>query len=128
MSAPAQTGTAPATRTGIATAPGRGPALETIRRANGTEVPLVVPLAIGVWGYRAGQEGTVIVPSDGRLLAFSCMAGPAGATVQLDDGDTVPIPDGMGFGITVEADVFNTKIEFVGTISYFVQYVMEGQA
>jgi hypothetical protein len=126
MAAPAQPTTS--VRTGIATAPGRGPALETIKRANGYEVPLIVPIAIGEWGYRAGEEGTIVVPEDGRLLAFSCMAGPVGATVQINDGDLIPIPDSMGFGISVEADLFNPTIKFVDTVTYFVQYVMEGQA
>lgn len=126
MAAPAQT--TASVRTGIATAPGRGPALETIQRANGYEVPFVVPIAVGAWDYRSGQQGAVILPEDGRLLAFSCMAGPSGATVQIDDGDEIPIPASMGFGISVEADVFNSTIVFTGTITYFVQFVMEGQA
>lgn len=115
-------------RTGIATAPGGGPELETITRANGKEVPVLVPINVGAWGYRAGEAGTIVVPEDGRLLSFSCMAGDTGATVTIDGGDPIPIPPNLGFAASVEADVFNTELEFVGTITYFVQYVMEGAA
>lgn len=115
-------------RTSIPTSPGHGPALETITRTNGTEVPIVSNLNVGVWGYRAGEEGQVVVPEDGRLLSISCMAGIAGATVTIGGGDAIPIPAGLGFSASIDADLFNSTIDFDGTVTYFIQYVLEGQA
>lgn len=115
-------------RTGIQTAPGEGPELETITRSNGAEIPLVATIAVGAWEYRAGVEGTVAMPDDGRLLSLSCLAGESGATVTIDEGDEIPIPENMGFSVSMDADVFGATIVFDGTVSHFVQYVLEGDA
>lgn len=118
----------PGTRTGIKTAPGRGPALETIKRSDGGEIPFVVPINVGRWGYRAGSAGTVVIPEDARLLSVAATAGDTGATVTINGGDPIEIPATMAFAFSISSDLFNPTIVFTGTESYFIQYVAEGQA
>jgi len=115
-------------RSGIPTAPGAGPQLETIPRANDLEIPVVTAVNVGTWGYRAGVAGTPVLPAGARVLALSCIADTGGATITINGGNSIVVPDSMGFSVAIEADLFDPAIVFTGTLSYFVQYVVESAA
>lgn len=111
-------------RTGIKTAPGQGPELQTITRPDGTQVAVVTSINVGSWGYHAGVSGTIQMDPTERLLSFTCLADVA-TVVKINDGDSVNIPEGGAFSVTMDGDVYGPKIEFINTASYFVQFVVE---
>lgn len=77
----------------------------------------------GVWGYRAGEDGTPSLPSDARVLSLACVAGSSGATVVIDGGDEIPVPNGQSFSMTVEANLIDPTIVFTDTVTFIVQFV-----
>lgn len=83
----------------------------------------IVSFNPGVWAYEAGVSGTPDFPATSRILSLAAVAGEGGGTVAINTGNAIPIPEGMSFGMTIEADLIDPTIVFTGTVSYVVQYV-----
>lgn len=83
----------------------------------------IVPYNPGEWDYRSGVSGIPDFPSTARILSLAAVAGESDGSVVIDGGSSIPIPAGMSFGMTIEADLIDPAIVFTGTVSYVVQYV-----
>jgi type 1 fimbria pilin len=79
----------------------------------------------GSWGYLAGVDGTVAVPSDTRVLGISATAGASGGSIVIDDGDAIPVPANSTIEIQPKANLVAPSIVFDTTEAYIVEYVQD---
>lgn len=73
---------------------------------------------VGTWGYLAGVSGTETVT--GRVVSIAARG--TGATLTINGGDTVAIPDG-GFEFSPSGALVDPVLVFTDTDSYFVEVV-----
>jgi hypothetical protein len=90
------------------------------------------PAANCTYKYAAGVSGTFTLPDFDYLVSLSCWASQAGATVQVNGGAVINVPDSGTFemspnGGIVGADTGSgqaaTTIVFTGTSGYCVEYL-----
>jgi hypothetical protein len=83
---------------------------------------------LGRYGYKAGAgAAAVILPNGVSLSTCSAFATAAGATMQINGGDLVPVPVNGSVSADVAAGIvsqvgFPVTIAFVGTSGYFVDW------
>ena len=78
----------------------------------------------GIYAYKAGVSGMVIMPAYSRIISWQAACNDIGAKVVIDNGDNINIPEagtvnGVPFG-TLVAPTF----EFITTTSYFIEYLV----
>jgi hypothetical protein len=83
-----------------------------------------VPDESGTWAYSAGTSGTVAVAANRRVIGIAAAAVSSGATVQINGGDTVPVPENMSIEVIPRGNLVAPTIVFTGTASYFVESVL----
>lgn len=77
----------------------------------------------GIWSYRAGTSGTVVVAAGGRVLQLSAIATGAGS-ITINGGDSIPIPAGAAVTLVPEGNIGGSPtIVFTGTAAFFVEVV-----
>jgi hypothetical protein len=64
----------------------------------------------------------VNVPAGGQVLGITCHS-TAGGSVQVNGGDTVPVPANVGLDIAPRGNLVAPTIVFTSTDSYFVEFV-----
>ena len=83
------------------------------------------PAANGQYQYAAGISGVRAVPVGAYLLGVTAYATSAGATVQIGDGDVVPMPASGSVAFTVNGGrVGPFNVTFTGTAGYLIEYVI----
>lgn len=75
---------------------------------------------VGTFAYRGGDQGNVHIP--GRVLTIIAHS-TLGGTVQINSGDTIPVPANVGFGFSPSGNLENCDIVFGATDMYLVEYV-----
>jgi hypothetical protein len=91
------------------------PASQTVTESN-------VDKSFGTWAYYGGTSGTVIVSAGQRALSMSCHS-TSGGTMQINGGQTIPVPANVGFAINPLGNIVAPTIVFSSTDSYFVEVV-----
>lgn len=86
-----------------------------------TQLRTVLPDEVGTWSYKAGASGTPTLT--GRVLAISAVATAAGATVTINAGDSIPVPENGSITLTPRGQLTNPTVVFTGTSSYYVELV-----
>lgn len=93
------------------------------------------PGAYGTYDYRAGAGATTITLGGGAWTAgplyvssVAAWATAAGASVQIDSGNLVPVPVGAGVHLDIQAGIFCDvtnahTFTFVGTAAYLVDWL-----
>jgi hypothetical protein len=105
------------------------PAVETGLAKDATVISFAakLPDEEGTWSYAAGTSGTVNVPALGRVIGIAASTSQAGGTVQIDGGDSIPIPvptSGVGaVDIAPRANLIAPSIVFANTDSFIVEIV-----
>lgn len=83
---------------------------------------------LGRYGYRAGTgAAAVVLPSGVNLSTCAAFATAAGASMQINGGDLIPVPAGGAVSADVAAGIvtqvaFPVTINFVGTAGFFVDW------
>lgn len=85
---------------------------------------VVDPDIDGVWDYDGGVSGTIVVPPGGKVLTITAVDTVGGGTVQINGGAIIPIPALVGFTANPEGRLVAPTIEFVGTESCFVDWLI----
>lgn len=80
------------------------------------------PDLTGTWGYAAGADGTETLTGDKRVIGIAAHATSAGSFT-INGGDSVPIPANSSIEIQPIANLVDPTIIFVGTDSFFVEWV-----
>lgn len=106
--------------------------------SGGGNVTLIAPLPLpvqdsnlphehGDWDYRAGVNGTVMIPAGGRILGIAASTSLPGATVSVNGGDAIPIivpASGVGtLELAPRADLVGPTIDFVNTESFVIEFI-----
>lgn len=82
-------------------------------------------MIVGTFGYAAGASGTVELPATATILGIWALGG-ANATVEIGDGDAIPLPANAVFNVSFNeggAPPGGTTIAFTDTTSYYVTYI-----
>ena len=92
--------------------------------------------AFGIYDYRAGA-GAIVLTIGGPgfkslyISTIAATAAGAGATIQIDAGNAVPVPAGGSVSLDIDCTLFcnsilSHTITFVGTSSYLVDWFQLG--
>ena len=87
-------------------------------------------MATGDWGYLSGVDGTEVLTGNKRVLRITATALEASGSIQINGGDSVPIPygasDSVSTSLTIEpmGNLEDPTIIFTDTDSYFIEYVV----
>lgn len=92
--------------------------------------------AFGIYAYHAGAGAAAITigglgfVGKGYLSSIAATASVAGASVQIDAGDLIPVPVGGSVAVDLEFGIYVDfahphTITFVGTDSYLVDWLTE---
>ena len=82
-----------------------------------------VRIVRGQYAYLAGVSGSRSVPAGGLLLSWAAFATAAGATVTINSGDSIPVPQGGSVGGEAHTTVVAPAFVFTSTAGYFIEYV-----
>ena len=77
-------------------------------------------ITTGKFGYYAGANGTVNVPK-GTIVRKIRAYGATGATLTIDGGAAMPLPEGMLLMLDYEDELCGPVLEFASTASYYVE-------
>ena len=86
-----------------------------------------VPDTEGTWSYYGGTSGSVSVT--GRVLTITAIAQQAAGSIQINGGDTIPLPYGStdkvssALTISPNGNLVSPSIVFTGTDAFFVEVV-----
>lgn len=81
------------------------------------------PDITGTWDYRSGTSGSVSIPASGRVLSAAAVATSGAGTVTINAGDSIAIPEDVGWDHEPKANLVAPTYLFTGTDSYFVEFV-----
>lgn len=92
--------------------------------------------AFGIYDYRAGA-GAIVLTVGGigfkslYISTVAATAAGAGATVQIDGGNAIPVPAGGSVSLDIDCTIFCDSLHphtftFVGTSSYLVDWFQLG--
>lgn len=84
---------------------------------------------VGTWNYKAGVSGTATLTGGKRVTRITAIALGAGGTVQINGGDSIPVPydstDKTSSDLTIEpkGNLVDPTIIFTGTDAYVIEWV-----
>jgi hypothetical protein len=87
------------------------------------EFQTIVPDEAGTWGYNAGVSGTVNLSGGKRVIGIAAIATEAGASMSINGGDSIPIPDDVGLEMAPRGNLVNPTIVFTGTAAYVIEHL-----
>lgn len=87
------------------------------------------PDTSGTWGYDSGTSGILTLTGSKKVLLITATAIEAAGSIIINNGDTILLPYGStdkissDLSIVPHANLIDPEIEFIGTDSFFVEWV-----
>lgn len=79
--------------------------------------------ASGVWDYRTGSAGTVVLPAGARVRGIAASTTTSPGTLMINGGTPTPIAANDSIEIEPSGNLVAPTIIFDSTVSYFVEFV-----
>jgi hypothetical protein len=83
----------------------------------------LLPKVTGDWAYTSGVSGIVTLTGNKRVMGITAYCDTSGS-ITINGGDSITIPAGTGLSFEPVANLVDPTIDFVGTTSYVVEWVV----